>query len=242
MEQRKRVLTARGLLITLCIIALLLFLDKCGFINLPFGENKTVTKYVPIKEIVKEQAKDEKINKRNDDSFHLVIQKEQKLKAEWKLKYEDLMTDYLNAENDFNIALREKIPDTCLPYQRKLTEYYNGIILKNANKDKAAGNTIASLERLNLTKDNFIDEKNRQLAKQKSNLDSCIATGKALEKLKAKREINIGASTMAQYAGNFNPQFGVILGYRNKKGLEFNVGIYTNKVATITFKTPLVRF
>ncbi len=226
-------------LVLLVIVLALLLFREC---------NKKVTPPITTPTVVQvqEQAKDEVINKAIADSFVTVINHEKNESAKWKLAYEDLMTDYLNAENDAQNVVNQKVPDTCAEYQRKVQLEIQKLKTTNANKDKAATNTIASLSKQNQTKDNFLKEKDRKYGQLKLRFDTCIFNAaineKYIKKNKPKREISIGVSAMTNFADILKPAIGLGLGYRNKKGSELIINYYSNNIGTATLKIPLIKF
>jgi len=181
------------------------------------------------------------------DSFNNVISKQDRDIIRYKTNYDDLMTDYLNLQNDITNTFTTAVyPDTCKEIVNLLNGQFTKLKTTSAQKDRAAANTINSLTTQNRTKDKFLASKDSSYNKLLKIADTCSKALSEMEKyakkIKPKREVSIGLSAIGNYSGNLNPAAGLTIGYRNKKGFDISVSAYTNKVATLTVKKTLFKF
>jgi len=227
------------------VLALLFFAFKCGR-DSSKPEKEIIT--IPAKEQEREQAKDEVVNKVNNDSFINVIKLQEKNTSKLLDRYDNLMQAYLTQVELSKEGINEVVPDTCLQYQKKVKGEFDKIISSNAAKDSTAKKTISSLQLTNKSKDNFLIEKDRQYRQLKTRWDTCISNTKKLEQIvkdnKPKREVFIGAELVGN-PNNYFYGYGVNLSYKTKKGVIIELGAMQLRTTTnysIGLKTRLFKF
>lgn len=228
---------SRNWLSVLVILALIFFAYKCGKGK---AETKVVT--LPGKDQIKIQNNDEVIRKKVADSFNSIIRIKDNQAIKANDKYDVLMQEYLTKMDEAQTEAKVKVPDTCLPYQRKMIAQITELSLKNTEKDKAAKEAILFLQDGIKERNNFLKQKDKDFDTLKVRWQTCIDNTKKLEKITAKREITLNAGGMGNYAGQLNPALGGGIGYRSKKGFEIKGTVYTNKIVTINTQIPLFRF
>lgn len=180
------------------------------------------------------------------DSFNAIIYKQDAEIRNYKSKYDDLVADYLNIQNETqNVITKTVYPDTCKPIVDLLTGKFNQLSIASSKKDKAASNTINSLTVQNKTKDKFLVAKDSSYKRLLRTCDTCSKALSELEqyakKIKPKREINIGAEISSPYI-NLKPAVGLGIGYRDRKGNQINAAIYSNQTITVGYKRTLIKF
>ncbi len=187
--------------------------------------------YMRGKDIEKIVQVHDKINERLYDSFKTVIAGSQDSARRWKLKFEDLMTDYLNDKNDFQAQLSTPVPDTCKPYQKALTDRYNQLAKRSEEKDQSARGAIQALEKVGKDKDAFLKAKDSMWASLRRVTDTCISALKTAEKQGPRRSIWAGSEIIGN-ENNFFYGIGVNLAYQTKKGTQFELGVLQIKSTT----------
>ncbi len=235
----KKYLTVKNIIITALIIAaliiVLIYLVQCR------KTQSAKPVYVPIKEQVKVVEKDTLYYKKQKDSFINIINSLVKENDDNNKEFVWLYNENSQLQADM-LALSKVTPDTCA----KFVAQYKGYA-EQTNKTLSTANiTIAGLNKTISTQKDFLTAKDVAFDKMKTAWDTCISTAKKLEQyakeIKPKRELNIGAKGMINYASNYLPAAGLEIGYRTRKGLEINAAIYTNQILTIGFKKPIFRF
>jgi hypothetical protein len=226
--------------IIIIVLAILLF-KKCGQDVIP---PPNVISGEKVRDTIK-LADIEK--KRLSDSFNLVISNQDKEIRKEKLKYDDLMTDYLNIENDLsNVFATATFPDTCKEIVNLLSKKYDNLKLANDKKDASANNVIRKLQGQVSTQKDFLKQKDADYTKMRGIADTCAKALTKMEqyadKLQPKRKIKLGISGMGNYAGNLNPAVGLGASYENKKGVQIDANIFTNKIVTVGVKFTLAKF
>jgi len=240
-KQRQSLLTFKNLLLFVMAVVLI-YLLQCN-------DKKVIEKPVvkPSTEIVQETIDLTAITKHISDSFTLEISEKDRKIQKQNSEYDDLLTEYLNYQNDIQGTLTNTpIPDTCKPIVSALTKQFNTLKKSSADKDISARNLIASLKEQNKTKDKFLSAKDTAIKKYVSLLDTCTKSYAAIEKyvkkVTPKREINVGAKVLSEYSLPLNTIYGLELGYRNKKGFEINVGYYSNNQVSVGLSKTLFKF
>jgi hypothetical protein len=184
--------------------------------------------------------------KRLSDSFNLVISNQEKETRKEKLKYDDLMTAYLNVENDLsNVFATATFPDTCKEIVNLLSKKYDNLKLANDKKDASANNVIRKLQGEVSTQKDFLKQKDIDYNKMKGIADTCakalVAMEKYSKKIQPKNEINIGVEGNSSYI-NLKPAIGLSLGYRSKTGLQVNATVFSNQTVSIGVRKTLFKF
>ena len=183
------------------------------------------------------------------DSFNAIIYKQDAEIRNYKSKYDDLVADYLNIQNETqNVITKTPFPDTCKPIVDLLTGKFNQLSIASQKKDKAASNTINSLTAQNKTKDKFLAAKDSSYKKLKSIADTCSSALSQMEayakKIKPKTTIYISAIALGNQNKYLNG-YGMGIGLTNKKGTSFEVGainIGTTINYSLSIKKPLFKF
>lgn len=160
-------------------------------------------------EVVK---KDEAAMKQVADSFNLILHSKNIAILVEQGKYENLLAEYLNQQNDIGNVLTEPVPDTCRAIVANLTGKFNKLKSTSAEKDAACNQTIADLELVRQTQNDFIKEKDASYKKLRANFDTAVSIAKAL---KPRNQVYVGVSA------NVYPVlgYGIDLGIKLKSGL-----------------------
>lgn len=144
-----------------------------------------------------------------------------------------------------NEMLSAPVPDTCQKLQQGWIAKFNQVKVASDKKDIAANRTITGLQSTVSTQKKFISQKDIDYAKMKSIADTCSVALTAMEKyakkIKPKHEISIGISGMTNYV-NLKPAIGLGLGYRTRKGLQFDANVYSNQTITVGIKKTIIKF
>lgn len=226
------------LLICLGILLCLMFTDRCS---------PSIPKPVVIKgkDIVKQIDLADSQRKAVEDSFNLILNK----------AYNDNDKNYtayiktLNENSELlmeNKLLSTEYPDTCKPIVAAWIERERQ--LKNASdrKDASAYKTITGLQGTVYEQQRFLAAKDSAYAKMKTICDTCAEAVKAWEKyakkIAPKRQFMLGVSGMGMYAGNLNPALGGSAAYQNKKGIQIDAAVFTNKIVVVGIKKTIFKF
>ena len=144
-----------------------------------------------------------------------------------------------------NEMLSAPVPDTCQKLQQGWIAKFNQVKVASDKKDIASNRTITGLQSTVSTQKKYISQKDIDYAKMKSIADTCASALTAMEKyakkIKPKHEISIGISGMTNYV-NLKPAIGLGLGYRTRKGLQFDANVYSNQTITVGVKKTLIKF
>ncbi len=227
------------LIVVLGILLYILFADKC---------TSTKTKPVVIKgaDVIREVNLIEKERKHLADSFNLITAKYEDDIREKGYSYDELMKEYLTQQEIMEGVFKKPIPDTCREVVAALNKQYTTLKAFSDQKDKSANSLIGSLKDLNEHQKRFLSEKDSAYAKMKTLVDTCAKSLIAMERyskqLEPKRRILAGLSGMGMYGGNLNPAIGGGVCYQNKKGVQIDAAVYTNKVVTVGIKFPIISF
>jgi hypothetical protein len=119
-DKNTKAINWHNLLLYAIIIVLVIFLWRSCH-----KEVTTIPVIKPSKEIVKEQADLTSVTKHISDSFKLEIRGRDNIIRQKNLKYDDLLTEYLNQQNDISEALNKPVPDTCKPIVAALNNQFN---------------------------------------------------------------------------------------------------------------------
>lgn len=185
--------------------------------------------------------KDEKEIKRVKDSFDLVLTNHYKDDDKDYNDYLDLLNENDRLQHD--ILLLSKVqPDTCKPF----VDQYNKYVAQTNKTLSAANMSINGLKNTISIQKKFLTVKDSNYSTIRKYLDTCFAQQQKLQdyidKYKVKREINISAVALGSYIAPYKLSAGIVLGYRNRKGFEINIGAYTNNTISIGIKKPLLKF
>jgi len=223
----------------LIIFAIWYFADSCN--------KKTVVVPVvkPSTELIKVVNLAEEEKKRIEDSFNIVLNKLDRMNDKQYQDYVLLLNENAVLANQ-NEILSIPIPDTCQQLNAAWKSKYNTYVAQTNKTTQSATNTIRGLNTSIATQKKFLASKDSAYAKIKNAWDTCISGYQKLEKFakqnKPKREVSAGINMMSGYSLPLKPEFGLMLGYKNKKGTELLVGYYTNNQISIGLKKPLIRF
>lgn len=228
----------KALLIGVVIVLLIFLFKQCR-------KAQPVPKVIKSTQVVKDIAAIDAAKKQVEDSLAPIIAAKEKAARDWESKHDDLMAMYLNEENDISEILAKKVPDTCKKVVAELTGKFNQLKSTSAQKDNAARNTINSLNSGISDYKRSIAAKEKAYADMKITADTCAKALLAMEKyskqMKPRREINAGLEVSSPYI-NLKPAIGIGLGYRDRKGMQVNVAVYSNQVVTFGIKKTLFRF
>jgi len=206
------------LIIVLAVLLYIMLAKKCN------GDVVPVVK--PSTEIIQEQVDLTAITKRIADSFNLEIQQKDREIEQRKSEYDNLLTEYLNEQNDISATLAKPVPDTCKPIVTVLTRQFDALKKTSANKDNTAQRLITSLRQQGKTKDKFLSAKDTAIKKYITLLDTCTKgyqqLEKSVKKLQPRSEVYVGVS-MLGYPNKILNGYGVSLGLRNKQGTQFEI-------------------
>jgi len=220
----------------LIVCIYILLTGKCNCNRpIPTPTVKTVTEQKVV------LARDEQEIKRLRDSFETVLNKHYK---DDDKDYED----YIALLNDNDVLqkniinLTTVIPDTC----KDIVNQYKKYISQTGNTLSFSKKTINGLQNTVNVQKKYLSAKDSAYAKVRKALDTCFAQQSILEKhvskVKPKREISISALAQSSYIQPYKLAAGIGIGYRNRRGLELNLSVYTNQTVGIGIKKPLFRF
>lgn len=239
-----KLLKSKWFWIALILIAAIILFKMCWHKPVP---HKPATK--PAKEYVKDRLTAEALKKVNEDSFINVIKEREKSIFIWRSKYEGLVTDYLNEQNDFSKALSEKVPDTCQQYQARLNKRYNDMLKKNAGKDKAAYSLISSYESKIKTQADQKNQNDKDYAELKAAWANCVSDLKKEQdyskSVKPKRGIYLGVMGSTGLTGLSNIGAGISAAYQNRRGTMYEVGAmqqFGSIQIAVGIKTRIAKF
>ena len=227
------------LIVVLGILLYILFADKCT-------PSKTKPVVIKGETVIQEVNLVDQERKRLKDSFNLVSAGYEDEIREKGYSYDELMQEFLTQQDIMDGVFKKPIPDTCREVVAALNKQYNVLKAFSDRKDQTATSLIGSLKDLNEHQKRFLSEKDSAYAKIKTLVDTCakalIAMERYSKQLEPKRRILAGLSGMGMYGGNLNPAIGGVLGYQNKKGVQIDAAVYTNKVVTVGLKFPIASF
>lgn len=241
MTKKIQVITPKNLIIT----GLIIYLLYISFCNKPVTPvEKPVVKTTT--EQVKAVASIDSVRKVIGDSFILVIKDKEQLSNKYFYKWQETDVKLTMAERAVEQLLNETpLPDTCLEFQNKIKVQYGNLKVQTDKYKENATKSISALQSLSRTQKSFLEQKDKEYKLIHNSFDTAIAQQKILEKyikkIEPKREVIAGIGMLTSY-NIFKPQVGVLVGYRNKKGIELTLGYYTNNMASISLSKPLIRF
>lgn len=212
----------------------ILFTGKCSKV-------KKEPVYVTVHDQQTVIQKDEKEIKRIKDSFELVLNKHYKDDDKDYSDYLDLLNENDKLQGDI-LLFSKTVPDTCKPFVDKYNRY-----VTQTNKALSASKTsINGLQNTVSVQKKYLAAKDTALNTIRRERDTCLAQQAILEKypksIKPKREISISALAQSSYIQPYKLAAGIGIGYRNRKGIELNLAVYTNQTINIGIKKPLFRF
>lgn len=179
------------------------------------------------------------------DSVNKIIGKWQSEAQRWESNWNREVLENRELQDTLGAWLSTTVPDTCREYQRKALEQYNKLAKINQSKDNSAAQTIRAKDNIINQKDVLISKHKEDYTKLRINLDTCFAQQTKLEKyidkVKPKREFIAGITANTNY-NIFKPEIGLTVGFRNRKGIQLNVSVYTNQQISLSLTKPLFRF
>lgn len=182
--------------------------------------------------------------KRIRDSFMVVLNRKYRDDDANYQAYLKLLNENAVLLNQ-NEMLSAPVPDTCAKLQAGWISKFNQIKVASDRKDNAANTTIKGLQSTVQTQKKFLSSKDTTINKYRGIADTCSKALSELEKyakkIKPKREISIGISGMTNYI-NLKPAIGLGIGYRTRKGLQFDANVYSNQTITVGVKKSLIKF
>lgn len=179
------------------------------------------------------------------DSVNKIVNHWKQQANHWESNWNREVLQNAELQNTVSDILNESVPDTCEQYKQKAIAEFNKLVLSSKKKDTACSKTITSYKNIFTQKDVLIKKGKDDWRKLKVNFDTALAQQKKLEKyidkIKPKREFIAGISANTNY-NIFKPQIGLTVGYRNRKGIQLNVSVYTNQQVSLTLTKPFARF
>ena len=222
------------------ILGLIIFILYLAYCNRPVapGEKPQVIPVTTQREVVRTDSIASQIFK---DSVNKIIDKWKWEANHWENNWNREVEDNAALQKTVSDVLNESVPDTCESYKKKALAEFSKLSISSAKKDTACSKALSSLKNIIGQKDVLITQGKKDYSLLKKHFDTALIQQSILTKQLPKREVVGGISMLTSY-NIFKPQIGLVLGYRNKKGIELNIAVYTNQQVTATLKKPLFRF
>lgn len=211
------------------VIALLLLLKFC---NKPVDTSKP--EVITIKEQVEKVVRDSVEVQRSIDSMSFVVGIWERETEKYKRELSKTNSLYDKLENDYR-ALLEGLPNDN-SQANEVKDKFEKLAASCRKKDTTCLNTIESMRKTILTKNNIISKKDTALKNLKESFNLSLAQQKKLEDYindnKKRNQIFLGASLFGQ-KDNWISGAGASVGMITKKNDIFEVGAFTMNKAVV---------
>ena len=225
-------------ILVIALIGVAIYFAACHKKN----DKPSERKYVP--EQKEKIVKDSAGNKRILDSMQRIINFVSDSVNDLKKDRKVILKDMAAQSDIINELLNRPVDDPA--YRKALKDRVDELMYTANKSDSNCNGIIAFKDRQLELKDKQISQKDSAWKDLKRSADTCLKNQTAMEKTekkyKPKRGISVGGKLFSTYNLPLKANIGVEIGYKNKKGTEYNAGIYTGKRFSIGVKKTIFSF